>query len=190
MIQCKHSLSCYGDVGLFVKEVTPDIDRISSVLTRSRYDHYNDCKQTLFVHAIESYNDSTYTLQYQQLVNKMWWRAIDFVKRDGGFNFWRLHVPFSDDLSTMSIHPRFIGKYIQNPGAEAKVDIERIIDYASRICNERDFVVFILHLEGLSFAEISKIIYPSTECSAKDVRRTKSALWRIRNKLKKVMEWQ
>lgn len=188
MVRLKHSTSCYDDVGELVNDIQADVDRISTVLVRSREDFLNDCKQTLYVHAIETYNDSTAVLPYQQLINKMWWRAMDFVKRDQGFNFWRVHVPYSEHLSVSAVHPRFVTRYVRNPSVEAKLDVENIIDYASKTLSERDFVVFVLHLEGLSFTEISKIVYPTTYSDLRSVRRIKSALWRIRKRFKVIME--
>ena len=187
MVRLRHSTSCYGDINAFVADIQPDVERISTVFVKSRSDFLDDCKQTLFVHAVETYNDSSNVLSYPQLINKMWWRAMDFVNRDAGFNFWRVHVPFSDYIPPGSVHPRVAGRYIQNSGVEAKLDVEKVITYASGILSERDFVVFILNIEGLSFAEISKIVHPGNYQDVKSIRRVKSALCRTRKRINLVM---
>ena len=188
MVNHKNSKTCYVSLDNLVADIRPSVDRISSVFIRSREEHLEDCRQTLYMHVIETYNDSSTSLPWQQLINKMWWRAMDFVKRDGGYNFWRKHVPISDRLPVSAVHSGYIGRYMKNPSVEASMDIENIIDYASTILSERDFVILLLHMEGLSIKEISGILNPDNITDKRSAKKIRSAIWRMRNKLKLIME--
>jgi len=188
MVYQKNSNKHYVSLNSLVADIQPSVDRISSVFIRSREEHLEDCRQTLYMHVIETYNDSSNSLPWQQLINKMWWRAMDFVKRDSGFNFWRNHIPLSDRIPVSVVHSGYIGRYIKNPSAEASLDIQNVIDYASVILSERDFIILLLHIEGLSISEISSILDPDSTANKKSANKVSSAIWRMRNRLKLIME--
>jgi len=184
MVTLKESSIKYSTIDSLVYDISPDVDRIAKAFIRHREDFLGDCKQNLFIHVIEAFHDSSSCITFQNLINKIWWRAMDFVKRDSSYNFWKNHVPFTEHISLASVNSRYYGKFVEYPEFDANIDLVNLINYACDILNERDFRIFSLHLNGFSFSEISEIIYPIQGDRIKSVRKIKSAIWRMRKKFR------
>ena len=177
----------YDDIDEFVRVIDRRVNKIAFHFSKSRHDCIDDLKQELYIHAIKAFDDTSRLLMIGSLYNLLWWRAIDFTKRDKTFNFWNKHVPYTEHILVESVHSRTVGRYVEEPGVESKLDFESIMDYAASIFKERDFTVLLLSIEGLSFREIREIVYPDTKDEEKAIRRLKSALWRVRRQLLPLM---
>jgi len=153
MIYKEDSTEIYEDGDLLVSDIKPFVEGITGALLRGHESHKPDCQQNLYLYAFESMTNPHRTLTFQHLVNKLWWRAVDFIRRDKSFNFWKKHTPITEVASNNS---RYTNKLSYN--ADTKIDIDKLFKFAETILSERDHTIFLLTYEGFYYSDIGDIM--------------------------------
>lgn len=156
MIQKIDSTEVYSDYNELYRDILPHVDGVVGAVLKD-FDHLkDDCKQIIFVYCWNSMEDKNRLLKFQHIVNKIWWKTLDFLRRDKSVSAFKKSIPFYSCVPELEkLDEEF---YRQHPTLDDLIDVDSLFRFSEATLSEKEHAIFLLSFDGLFYSDISTIM--------------------------------